>query len=156
MDNIQLLTTFDADGGLAVSSLFCSKMGFSLAMLVAYYIALSDFQASPRIRFNKDGTLLAVSANENGIKILANADGIRLLRTLENSMFDAARTSEAMVKVGFQILCFAQFLFPKFSLTYNILWQPAISPISAAAVATSGALADRGTSVVAITGMVCS
>ncbi|KAM2079211.1 hypothetical protein ACFX1R_026742 [Malus domestica] len=45
MDNIQLLTTADADGGLP---------------------------ASPRIRLNKDGTLLAASANENGIKVLAN------------------------------------------------------------------------------------
>ncbi|KAB2611414.1 topless-related protein 1-like [Pyrus ussuriensis x Pyrus communis] len=52
MDNIQLLATADADGGLP---------------------------ASPRIRLNKDGTLLAASANENGIKVLANADGMRLL-----------------------------------------------------------------------------
>ncbi|XP_068304211.1 protein TPR3-like [Pyrus communis] len=52
MDNIQLLITADADGGLP---------------------------ASPRIRLNKDGTLLAASANENGIKVLANADGMRLL-----------------------------------------------------------------------------
>ncbi|XP_068303921.1 protein TPR3-like isoform X3 [Pyrus communis] len=52
MDNIQLLTTADADGGLP---------------------------ASPRIRLNKDGTLLAASANENGIKVLANADGMRWL-----------------------------------------------------------------------------
>ncbi|KAB2611410.1 TMV resistance protein N-like [Pyrus ussuriensis x Pyrus communis] len=50
MDNIQLLTTADADGGLP---------------------------ASPRIRLNKDGTLLAASANENGIIVLANADGMR-------------------------------------------------------------------------------
>ncbi|OIW03867.1 hypothetical protein TanjilG_30143 [Lupinus angustifolius] len=73
MDNIQLLTTVDADGGLP---------------------------ASPRIRFNKDGALLAVSANENGIKILANGDGIRLLRSLENSLYDGSRTSEAMAKNG--------------------------------------------------------
>eukprot|EP00252_Welwitschia_mirabilis_P014884 TRINITY_DN3294_c0_g1_i11.p1 TRINITY_DN3294_c0_g1~~TRINITY_DN3294_c0_g1_i11.p1 ORF type:complete len:1125 (-),score=229.73 TRINITY_DN3294_c0_g1_i11:418-3792(-) len=53
MDNVNLLTTTDAEGGL---------------------------QAIPRLRFNKDGSLLAVSANENGIKILANADGLRLLQ----------------------------------------------------------------------------
>lgn len=47
-------------------------------------------KASPRIRFNKDGTLLAVSTNENGIKILANSDGLRLLRTFENLSYDAA------------------------------------------------------------------
>ncbi|KAK1430825.1 hypothetical protein QVD17_13862 [Tagetes erecta] len=52
--------------------------------------------ASPRIRFNKDGALLAVSSNENGIKILANTNGLRLLRTFENLSYDAAsRTPEA-------------------------------------------------------------
>ncbi|KAK1324085.1 Topless-related protein 1 [Acorus calamus] len=72
MDNVSLLTTIDADGGLP---------------------------ASPRIRFNKEGTLLAVSANDNMIKILANADGLRLLRTLENRSFDASRAaSETMAK----------------------------------------------------------
>ncbi|XP_054780922.1 protein TOPLESS-like isoform X2 [Prosopis cineraria] len=102
MDNVQLLTTVDADGGLP---------------------------ASPRIRFNKDGTLLAVSANENGIKILANADGIRLLRTLENSAYEASRPSEAI--------------------------KPTINPISAAAAAaaSSAALAERGSSIVSISGM---
>ncbi|XP_031096828.1 protein TPR3-like [Ipomoea triloba] len=34
----------------------------------------------PCLRFNKEGNLLAVSTSENGIKILANADGFRLLR----------------------------------------------------------------------------
>ncbi|KAG2723162.1 hypothetical protein I3760_02G158700 [Carya illinoinensis] len=102
MDNVQLLTTVDADGGLP---------------------------ASPRIRFNKDGTLLAVSSNENGIKVLANTDGIRLLRTFETLSYDASRTSEAVAK-------------------------PTINPISAAAAAaTSAGLADRGVSVVAIAGM---
>ncbi|KEH39610.1 topless-like protein [Medicago truncatula] len=100
MDNIQLLTTVDADGGLP---------------------------ASPRIRFNKEGSLLAVSANENGIKILANGDGIRLLRSLENSSYDASRTSEAMTK-------------------------PIINPMSVATAATSAAL-ERASSVAAITGM---
>ncbi|KAJ0443530.1 putative transcription factor WD40-like family [Helianthus annuus] len=70
MDNVQLLTSVDADVGLP---------------------------ASPRIRFNKDGALLAVSAQDNGIKILANSDGLRLLRTFENLSFDgsASRTPEA-------------------------------------------------------------
>ncbi|XP_058728883.1 topless-related protein 1-like isoform X2 [Vicia villosa] len=101
MDNIQLLTTVEADGGLP---------------------------ASPRIRFNKDGTLLAVSANDNVIKIIANADGIRLLRTLENSMYDASRASESLVK-------------------------PTINSMSSAAAASSAALAERASSVAAIAGM---
>ncbi|KAG2729395.1 hypothetical protein I3760_01G247600 [Carya illinoinensis] len=101
MDNVQLLTTVDAEGGLP---------------------------ASPRIRFNRDGNLLAVSTSENGIKILANADGSRLLRTFENLSYDASRASEAVTK-------------------------PTINPISAAAAVTSAGLADRGASMVAITGM---
>ncbi|XP_019150616.1 PREDICTED: topless-related protein 4-like [Ipomoea nil] len=71
MDNVNLLTTTDADGGLP---------------------------ASPCLRFNKEGILLAVSTSENGIKILANADGARLLRTMENRTFDASRASSAIGK----------------------------------------------------------
>ena len=42
---------------------------------------------------------MAVSTNDNGIKILANAEGIRMLRTVENRTFDAAasRVSSAPV-----------------------------------------------------------
>ncbi|KAF3787797.1 TOPLESS protein [Nymphaea thermarum] len=72
MDNVNLLTTTDAEAGLP---------------------------ASPRIRFNKEGTLLAVSSSDNGFKVLANADGLRLLRTFENRSFDASRVaSEAVAK----------------------------------------------------------
>ncbi|GAB2210577.1 hypothetical protein Drorol1_Dr00015845, partial [Drosera rotundifolia] len=53
--------------------------------------------ASPCIRFNKDGTLLAVSTNENGVKILANADGLRQLRSAENRPFDASRVAPAAI-----------------------------------------------------------
>ncbi|CAL0307112.1 unnamed protein product [Lupinus luteus] len=70
MDNTNLLTTVDGDGGLP---------------------------ASPCIRFNKEGILLAVSTNDNGVKILANAEGIRLLRTVDNRNFDASRVASAAV-----------------------------------------------------------
>jgi len=40
---------------------------------------------------------LAVSTNENGVKILANTDGIRLLRTVEGRSFDALRVGPAAV-----------------------------------------------------------
>lgn len=46
--------------------------------------ALVILQASPCIRFSKEGALLAVSTSENGIKVLANAEGIRLMRYVEN------------------------------------------------------------------------
>ncbi|CAA3030297.1 topless-related 4 isoform X1 [Olea europaea subsp. europaea] len=66
MDNVNLLTTCDADGGLP---------------------------ASPCIRFNKEGMILAVSTSENGVKVLANSEGILLMRFMEN------RASGAVAKV---------------------------------------------------------
>lgn len=48
-------------------------------------------QASPRLRFNKEGSLLAVTTGDNGIKILANNDGIRLIRMLEGRALDKNR-----------------------------------------------------------------
>eukprot|EP00897_Mesotaenium_endlicherianum_P001295 jgi/Mesen1/1193/ME000128S00169 len=39
--------------------------------------------ASPRLRFNKEGSLLAVTAGEKDIKVLANEQGMRLLRHYE-------------------------------------------------------------------------
>ncbi|XP_071733588.1 uncharacterized protein [Rutidosis leptorrhynchoides] len=72
MDNVKILTTTDADGGLL---------------------------ASPCIKFNKEGILMAVSTTENGIKILANPDGIRLLGTMENRPFDAFRLVSASASV---------------------------------------------------------
>lgn len=71
-----------------------------LHLLLTNYHDLTNLQASPCIRFNKEGILLAVSTNDNGVKILANSDGIRLLRTVENRTFDASRVaSSAVVKV---------------------------------------------------------
>ncbi|CAI9113928.1 OLC1v1014633C2 [Oldenlandia corymbosa var. corymbosa] len=99
MDNVQLLTSIDADGGLP---------------------------ASPRIRFNKEGNLLAVSANDNGIKILTNNDGLRLLRTFENLAYDASHAEAAS--------------------------KPMLSPLVAAAASSAG-FADRVTSVVSISGV---
>ncbi|CAM8914573.1 unnamed protein product [Rhodiola kirilowii] len=66
MDRVDVLTTTDADGGLP---------------------------ASPCLRFSKEGILLAVSTNDNGIKVLANGDGMRLLRAMENRMVDASKVA---------------------------------------------------------------
>ncbi|CAN8298789.1 unnamed protein product [Cochlearia groenlandica] len=63
MDNTNPLTTIPADGGLP---------------------------ASPCVRFNREGILLAVSTNDHGVRILASDDGIRLLRTTENRTFAPA------------------------------------------------------------------
>ncbi|KAH9324714.1 hypothetical protein KI387_004892, partial [Taxus chinensis] len=55
-------------------------------------------EASPRLRFNKEGSLLAVTTKDNGIKILANADGLQLLRILKNGSFKGTRVPpEALV-----------------------------------------------------------
>ncbi|KAL7122687.1 hypothetical protein ACP275_01G059100 [Erythranthe tilingii] len=72
MDNTNMLTYSDGDGGLP---------------------------ASPRLRFNKEGSLLAVTTSDNGIKVLANGDGQRLLRMHENRAFDGARGLSESVNV---------------------------------------------------------
>ncbi|KAG2700912.1 hypothetical protein I3843_06G018900 [Carya illinoinensis] len=64
MDNTNMLIAVDADGGLPASS---------------------------RLRFNKEGSLLAVTTSDNGIKILANNDGVRLIRMLESRATDKSR-----------------------------------------------------------------
>ncbi|KAG0491392.1 hypothetical protein HPP92_004790 [Vanilla planifolia] len=69
MDITNPLTSTDADGGLS---------------------------ASPRIRFNKIGSLLAVSTGDNCIKVLANAEGFQLLRSFESRLYNVSRSvSEA-------------------------------------------------------------
>ncbi|XP_010546752.1 PREDICTED: topless-related protein 3 isoform X2 [Tarenaya hassleriana] len=65
MDNTNPLTSTDAEGGLP---------------------------ALPRLRFNKEGNLLAVTTADNGFKILANAAGFRSLRAVEGPTFEALRT----------------------------------------------------------------
>ncbi|XVF41623.1 hypothetical protein PTKIN_Ptkin01aG0294400 [Pterospermum kingtungense] len=64
MDNTSMLIAVDADGGLP---------------------------ASPRLRFNKEGSLLAVTTSDNGIKILANSDGSRSIRMMESRAIDKNR-----------------------------------------------------------------
>ncbi|KAK6912557.1 hypothetical protein RJ641_022158, partial [Dillenia turbinata] len=56
MDAVELLTTIDADGGLPENPILC---------------------------FNKRGNMLAVSANDNKVKILADKQGIRMLPKME-------------------------------------------------------------------------
>ncbi|KAH7692892.1 YVTN repeat-like/Quinoprotein amine dehydrogenase protein [Dioscorea alata] len=72
MDSTNILTTTEADGGLP---------------------------ASPRLRFNKEGSFLAVTTNDNGIKILANADGQRLIRMLESRALEGSRGASQHIHV---------------------------------------------------------
>ncbi|KAK1286085.1 Topless-related protein 1 [Acorus calamus] len=77
MDNTNILTTTDADSGLP---------------------------ASPRLRFNKEGSLLAVTTSDNGIKILANSDGQRLIRMLESRTFEGSRGPSQSINTKPQIV----------------------------------------------------
>ncbi|CAK7353790.1 unnamed protein product [Dovyalis caffra] len=73
MNKVELFTTIDAEGGLP---------------------------ANPCVRFNKVGTLLAVSANDNKIKILAKDGGLQSLHTSENCSDDASRVlSDTFMKL---------------------------------------------------------
>jgi WD40 repeat protein len=117
MDTIQLLTAIDADGGL---------------------------QASPRIRFNKEGSLLAVSANDNMIKVMANSDGLRLLHTVENLSSESSKvlnfvlTGSSTSKLLTPNLKFLQ------HFIFHVHLQPAINSIP---------MVERPASVVSIPGM---
>ncbi|KAL8264026.1 hypothetical protein R6Q59_022162 [Mikania micrantha] len=72
MDNVNMLTVTDADERLP---------------------------ARPRLRFNKEGSLLAVTTSENGIKVLANGDGQRmLLRMQESRAYEGSRAFSDTVK----------------------------------------------------------
>uniref|UniRef100_A0A0D3AD99 CTLH domain-containing protein n=1 Tax=Brassica oleracea var. oleracea TaxID=109376 RepID=A0A0D3AD99_BRAOL len=73
MDSVELLTTTNADGGLP---------------------------SSPCLRINKEGTLLAVSTTENGIKILANAEGSRILHSMANRGLESSRPPPGSVSKG--------------------------------------------------------
>ncbi|CAN8246917.1 unnamed protein product [Cochlearia groenlandica] len=74
MDSTNPLTTIPADGGLP---------------------------ASPCVRFNREGILLAVSTNDHGVRILATDDGIRLLRTAENRPFSPSPIMKVPAGAGF-------------------------------------------------------
>lgn len=58
-------------------------------------------QSLPRLRFNKEGYLLAVTTADNGFKILANATGLRSLRPVETPAFEALKSpiESAAIKV---------------------------------------------------------
>ncbi|GLU09671.1 hypothetical protein SLE2022_265180 [Rubroshorea leprosula] len=103
MDNLNPLTSIDADGGLP---------------------------ASPCIRFNKEGILLAVSTDDNGVKILANAEGIRLLRTMESRIFDPSRVPPG-----------------------SVLKAPAIGTFGSTNATVGTSIGDRSAPVTAMVGM---
>ncbi|KAF1882284.1 hypothetical protein Lal_00038930 [Lupinus albus] len=64
MDNVNVLTSTHAEGGLL---------------------------SLPRLRFNKEGNLLAATTEDNGFKIVANAEGIKYLRAIEARSFESSK-----------------------------------------------------------------
>ncbi|XP_042448898.1 protein TOPLESS-RELATED PROTEIN 2-like [Zingiber officinale] len=76
LDNANILHSIVADGGLPL-------------------------QASPKVKFNREGTLLAVTTNNCRIKILANADGQRIVMMNEGSRGPSQHIS-TNVKVDFK------------------------------------------------------
>lgn len=124
-------------------------------------------QASPRIRFNKEGSLLAVTTSDNGIKILANSDGQRLIRMLEGRTFEGSRIPEQInAKVSFILHLYGidtNYLFASCSNACfcPLLMQPPIvgQLASVASVSTSlGGLLGRQDQVipaVSMPGLVC-
>ncbi|KAF6138778.1 hypothetical protein GIB67_040910 [Kingdonia uniflora] len=77
MDNTNIMATTEADGGIP---------------------------ASPKLRFNKEGSLLAVTTVDNGVKILANNDGHRLIRMLESRTFELSRGPSEPINTKPQIV----------------------------------------------------
>ena len=52
-------------------------------MMLSYYM----FQSLPRLRFNKEGNLLAVTTADNGFKILVNAAGVKSFKAIESTAY---------------------------------------------------------------------
>ncbi|KAI3505449.1 hypothetical protein L1887_27579 [Cichorium endivia] len=71
MDNNDMLTAIDPDMGLP---------------------------ARPRLRFNKEGSLLAVSTSDNGFTILANGDGQSMAQMLESQAYERSQALSDTVK----------------------------------------------------------
>ena len=66
---------------------------------------LFSLRASPKLRFNNEGSLLAVTTSDNGIKVLANTDGMRLIRMLESGAFEKNRVPPDNSKVALMVMC---------------------------------------------------
>lgn len=78
-------------------------------LIVPYCGMYCLYQSLPRLRFNKEGNLLAVSTADNGFKILANGDGLRTLRVMEARSFEASRASTDMKVKTYSYALFLKF-----------------------------------------------
>lgn len=99
--------------------------------------------------------MLAVSTNDNGFKILASTDGMRLLRTVENHTFDSSRVSLAAVVKVLDIFNLSILLSWVHCFKFFILLQvPPIGTFNSANTSTGASFADRPAPVPAMVGIV--
>lgn len=102
---------------------------------------------------------MAVSTSENGVKILGNAEGLRLVRTVDNRALDPSRVSGFVAKVNRNLIqTFIRWLYADhdFYLT-SIIWQsPVIGAYGASSLsaATNIGVLERGAPVTAIVPLV--
>lgn len=103
MDNNNVIANTDAEGGLPVSVFDVNSFTENCICAFRFYMFVLLYQSLPRLRFNKEGNLLAVTTADNGFKILANAVGLRYLKVNETPAFEAMRTpiESAAIKVMF-------------------------------------------------------
>lgn len=104
-----MIASTEADGGLPVSFQYFYFLFLSFFFLVVNSLKFIHcvFQSLPRLRFNKEGNLLAVTTVDNGFKILANAEGLRTLRAFGNRSLEAFRAQyeAAALKVLINLCC---------------------------------------------------
>lgn len=73
----------------------------------------APYQSLPRLRFNKDGNLLAVTTADGGLKVLANTDGMKYLKAIEARSYEA---SKAAVETKVYFICIKSLSSPSSSL----------------------------------------
>lgn len=62
-------------------------------LMTVLILSFCTFQSLPRLRFNREGNLLAVTTADDGFKILANAVGLKMFKVNES-------TESAVIKVA--------------------------------------------------------
>ncbi|KAH7573515.1 hypothetical protein JRO89_XS03G0162800 [Xanthoceras sorbifolium] len=93
MDNINMLTSTEAEGGLSIAA---KDNQIARVLHPLSDLILGLLQSLPRLRFNKEGNLLVVTTADNGLKVLANTDGLRALRAMEARSYESSRATTEM------------------------------------------------------------
>lgn len=128
-------------------------------------IDLNYVQASPCIRFNKEGTLLAISTRENGVKILANAEAPMITtgsrerererETVPTDKSRIASSSKSKVKQNNREMSVELCSMSCLTLQFTVQSLPALAPTTVVVApksdaGTSTTMADRKTILTAV------